>query len=248
MKILVTGLTGSGKTTLANELAPLINATVFDGDTIRMSYPNPLGFSLHDRALHAYHMGTLCEAVTASGNNAIAAFVCPTDHTRSCFNPDFTILCDDAGDQKYPDTVGMWRAPANPDLIVTKDNSPRYWAEVAASLIQPVFNPMAPTALFVGRFQPFHGGHKSIIVEGIKRYGQACIGVRDHNRDWPFHRVRQRIEHGLRMYQGRFTVVPLPNIAAVCYGRDVGYEIKQIDAPQEIEEISATKIRQEIGS
>lgn len=134
-KILITGLTGSGKTTLARALAPILGAVVFDGDDIRKSYPVPIGFSVAERALHANHMGTLCDAVTASGNFAIASFVCPTEHTRAQFAPDFTIFCLDRGDQKFNDTMALWRDPVAPDLRVDKTRSPMYWAGVASKML-----------------------------------------------------------------------------------------------------------------
>jgi nicotinamide mononucleotide adenylyltransferase len=88
--------------------------------------------------------------------------------------------------------------------------------------LRPVFDPQQPTALFVGRYQPFHDGHKALIAEGIRRVGQVCIGVRDtHGLDdknpFGFEAVRSRIEHGLREFEGRFVVVPLPNITDAAY-------------------------------
>ena len=69
--------------------------------------------------------------------------------------------------------------------------------------LRPVFDPKKPTALFVGRYQPFHDGHKTLIVEGLKRIGQVCIAVRntqgtDEKNPFEFEYVRARIEHGAR--------------------------------------------------
>ena len=52
-------------------------------------------------------------------------------------------------------------------------------AEQALKRLRPVFDPKKPTALFVGRYQPFHQGHRALIAEGIKRVGQACVAVRN---------------------------------------------------------------------
>src|ERR1700694_5618105 len=56
-KILIMGLPGAGKTTLANALAPLLNAVVFNADAVRANLSRDLGFSHDDRVEHARRMG-----------------------------------------------------------------------------------------------------------------------------------------------------------------------------------------------
>lgn len=82
----------------------------------------------------------------------------------------------------------------------------------------------------------------------MRRVGQVCIAVLDtHGLDaknpLPFFAVKQRIEAALSAYDGRFVVVPLPNVTNVFYGRDVGYTVERIVLDEETENISATKIR-----
>jgi adenylylsulfate kinase-like enzyme len=84
-KILIMGLPGAGKTTLANLLAPLLNAVVFNADAIRANLSRDLGFSHEDRVEHARRMGWLCDRVVEAGGTAIADFVCPTRETRAAF-------------------------------------------------------------------------------------------------------------------------------------------------------------------
>ena len=110
------------------------------------------------------------------------------------------------------------------------------------------FDPQKPTALIVGRFQPFHDGHKALVLEGLRRVGQVCVAVRltyglDGN---PFHYrdVRARIIAMLADHADRIKVVHLPNITDVFYGRDVGYNIERIVLDKEIEAISGTKLRE----
>ena len=55
------------------------------------------------------------------------------------------------------------------------------------------------------------------------------------------------IHHALREFEGRFVVVPLPNITAVFYGRDVGYSVERIDLDHELEQISATGERSRLS-
>jgi adenylylsulfate kinase len=116
-----------------------------------------------------------------------------------------------------------------------------------------MFDPKKPTALFIGRYQPFHEGHRALIVEGLQRFGQACIAVRntqgiDDKNPFDFEYVKARIEHGLREFEGRYAVVPLPNISHVFCGRDVGYAVEGIDLDLAIENISATELRRKLAT
>jgi adenylylsulfate kinase-like enzyme len=82
-KILIMGLPGAGKTTLANTLAPLLNAIVFNADAVRANLSRDLGFSHEDRVEHARRMGWMCDRVVECGGTVIADFICPTAETRS---------------------------------------------------------------------------------------------------------------------------------------------------------------------
>jgi adenylylsulfate kinase-like enzyme len=84
-KILIMGLPGAGKTTLANTLAPLLNAVVFNADAVRANLSRDLGFSHKDRVEHARRMGWMCDRVVEAGGTVIADFVCPTAETRAAF-------------------------------------------------------------------------------------------------------------------------------------------------------------------
>jgi adenylylsulfate kinase len=72
-------------------------------------------------------------------------------------------------------------------------------------------------------------------------------GGNDAKNPLNFHDVRQRIERSLSAYEGRFIVVPLPNITNIFYGRDVGYKIEQIELDADLQAISATKVRAAAG-
>jgi cytidyltransferase-like protein len=247
-KILVMGLPGAGKTTLANVLAPLLNAVVFNADAVRANLSRDLGFSLDDRIEHSRRMGWMCDRVVEAGGTVIADFICPTPQTRAAFGEAFTVWVDRIEAGRFEDTNKMFEAPSNFDLRVNREGTPEYWADQIMARLRPAFDPQKPTALFIGRYQPFHGGHLRLVEEGLKRVGQVCIAVRDtHGIDekspLPFFSVKQRIEAALSAYVGRFVVVALPNITNVFYGRDVGYSVERIVLDELTEEISATKIR-----
>ncbi len=247
-KILIMGLPGAGKTTLANTLAPLLNAVVFNADAVRANLSRDLGFSHDDRVEHARRMGWMCDRVVEAGGTVIADFVCPTADTRAAFGDAFTIWVDRIESGRFEDTNRMFVPPEQFNLKITAQGTPQYWAEQALARLRPAFDPQKPTALFIGRYQPWHGGHQRLIEEGLKRVGQICIAVRDtHGLDdknpLPYFAVKQRIETALSAYAGRFVVVPLPNITNVFYGRDVGYAVERIVLDEATEGISATKIR-----
>lgn len=247
-KILVMGLPGAGKTTLANALAPLLNAVVFNADAVRANLSRDLGFSHDDRIEHARRMGWMCDRVVEAGGTVIADFICPTPDTRAAFGEAFTIWLDRIETGRFEDTNRLFVAPDHINLRVPADGTPQYWAERALALLRPPFDPQRPTALFVGRYQPFHRGHQRLIEEGLRRVSQVCIAVRnthgiDGKNPLPFFAVKQRIETALAPYAGRFVVVPLPNITNVFYGRDVGYNVERIMLDDETEAISASKVR-----
>ena len=104
-----------------------------------------------------------------------------------------------------------------------------------------------PTALMLGRWQPWHQGHQMLFEKSLEKTGQVVIMVRDTPRDnnnpFTFLQVKDKIEEALSDYIGKFEVVKVPNITNICYGRGVGYKIEEIVLPKEIQKISATKIR-----
>ena len=66
------------------------------------------------------------------------------------------------------------------------------------------------------------------------------------NNPFVFEDIKKRIEEKLKNYQGQFEVIKVANITNICYGRDVGYKIEEIILPEQIQKISATRIRQEM--
>jgi Adenylylsulphate kinase len=250
-KILIMGLPGSGKTMLARELAQLLKAALFNADEVRANINRDLGFSHKDRIEHARRMGWLCDRVVDAGGTAIADFICPTPETREAFGRAFTVWLDRIKQGRFIDTNRMFVPPEAFDIRVEAEGSPRFWAERIVQMVRPAFDPKKPTALFIGRYQPFHQGHRELILEGIRRVGQACIAVRDTQgvdakNPFSFFEVKQRIEAGLGDIPGRYVIVPLPNITNVFYGRDVGYSIERIQLGEAAEGISATAIRREV--
>ena len=111
-----------------------------------------------------------------------------------------------------------------------------------------VWDNKLPTAQMLGRWQPWHEGHQKLFEEILKKTGQVNIMVRDvkgvDDNPFDFETVKKNIEQRLNpKYEGRFKIMLVPNITNICYGRGVGYKIEEIVMPEEIQKISATKIR-----
>jgi phosphopantetheine adenylyltransferase len=104
-----------------------------------------------------------------------------------------------------------------------------------------------PTAMMLGRWQPWHQGHQMLFERTLEKTGQVIIMVRDTPRDdsnpFDFETVKKRIEQALVNYKDKFNIIKVPNITNICYGRGVGYKIEEIVLPKEIQNISATEIR-----
>ena len=254
-KLLIMGLPGAGKTTLANVIAPRLNAVVFNADEVRAKINQDLGFSEPDRIEHARRMGWLCDQVVKTGGFAIADFICPTPSTRAAFlqgGEAFVVWLNRIERGRFEDTNQLFVPPESPDVEVKADGTPEWWAEQIIQKLRPIFRTKKPTALLIGRYQPFHDGHKALIVEALKRVGQVCIGVRDTSdtdgkNPFSFEYVKARVEHTLREHEGRFIVIQIPNITNIYYGRDVGYAVERIDLDSSLEGISATTIRAALG-
>ena len=104
------GLPGSGKTTLASKLKPLIQAQWLNADDIRKS-ENDWDFSEFGRLRQAKRMSKLADKIIKKGNHVICDFVCPTIQTRKIFNADITIWMNTVSQSKYEDTNQIFVPP-----------------------------------------------------------------------------------------------------------------------------------------
>lgn len=121
MKILIMGLPGTGKTTLAVQLAQNLGCVHFNADEIRKEINKDLGFSIEDRIEQARRMGVLCDIASRYGSHVIADFVCPTPETREAFNADFVVWVDRIKEGRFEDTNKLFTPPESYDYRVTAE-------------------------------------------------------------------------------------------------------------------------------
>ena len=254
------GLPGSGKTTLAKELQKqLQNAGLqigwLNADEVREQY-NDWDFSETGRIRQAKRMRELSDKLTAY-DYMIADFVAPLVEMRNVYKADWTIWVDTIREGRYADTNAMFVEPEVYDFRVNEQNCEK-WAEFIANHLidnrrRPVFDWKKETVQMLGRWQPWHDGHRALFERAIAKTGQVCIMIRDcqgwqGSNPFEIEKVKAFIKRDLDpLYQGQYEIQVVPNIVNITYGRDVGYKIEQESFDTSITDISATKIRKSMG-
>ena len=131
--ILIMGLPGSGKTTLASELAPLINAKRVNADEVRKA-ANDWDFSKEGRSRQAKRMADLAKKIKEEGNYVVADFICPTPEARSLFPADYIVWVDTIKKGRFDDTNQMFIKPEKYDCHVTTQDAKVWASKIAEDL------------------------------------------------------------------------------------------------------------------
>ena len=124
--ILIMGLPGSGKTTLASELVPLLKAKWLNADEVRKE-ANDWDFSADGRTRQAKRMWAKANELRDQGNHVVADFVCPTPAARALFPADFIIWVDTIKEGRFDDTNKMFVKPEKYNYHVTTQDA-KNWA------------------------------------------------------------------------------------------------------------------------
>jgi adenylylsulfate kinase len=275
-KILIMGLPGSGKTYFAERLKvyleingnfdlskitsdvpyPRVNTKVdwFNADEIRRRF-NDWDFSHEGRIRQSIRMFEF--AMKCTGDYVICDFVAPLPEMRHNFKADWTIWMDTIDQSRYDDTNKMFVPPDIYDFRITEQNADK-WVQYVGEMIiankrRSMFDWRKETVQMLGRWQPWHAGHRALFERALAKTGQVCIMIRDcqgWNGSNPFaiNQVTDYIKRDLDpLYQGMYTIMVVPNIVNITYGRDVGYKIEQEVFDDSVHSISATKIRKHMG-
>lgn len=274
-KILIMGLPGSGKTYFAERLKryletygtrslssiedvpyPNLNARVdwFNADEIRKKF-NDWDFSREGRIRQSIRMFDF--ALRCKGDYVICDFVAPLPEMRHNFKADWTIWMDTIDAGRYEDTNKAFVPPDVYDFRINEQNAEKWVPYVGEMILQekrrPRFDWQKETVQMLGRWQPWHAGHRALFERSIAKTGQVAIMIRDcqgWNGSNPFaiEQVKNFIRRDLDpLYQGQYEILVVPNIVNITYGRDVGYKIEQEVFDDTIHNISATKIRESMG-
>ena len=254
------GLPGSGKTYFATqlkkELESIIGVTVdwFNADDIRKQF-NDWDFSHEGRIRQSHRMHDLAES--SDCDYVICDFVAPLVEMRNNFKADWTIWIDTIEKGRFEDTNKVFIAPTVYDFRINEQKA-EFWAPYVAENIlrdkrRPVFDWQKETVQMLGRWQPWHPGHRALFERLLAKTGQVVIQIRDVQ-GWqgsnPFNveQVKDFIRRDLDpLYQGQYEIMLVPNIVHIGWGRGVGYTSGEETFDESITNISATKIRKEMG-
>jgi adenylylsulfate kinase-like enzyme len=118
MKMLIMGLPGAGKTTLAEALSKKLGAIHLNADEMRNKVWTDLTFTYEDRIKQAQRMGALSDILNAKGYNTIADFICPTEETRKAFGKAFIIWVNRIDKGRFEDTNKLFEKPSQVNVCI----------------------------------------------------------------------------------------------------------------------------------
>ena len=281
-RILIMGLPGAGKTFLAKALKQYledngdlmkinpqrvlsyegipgpnffkVGVDWFNADDIRKKY-NDWDFTNAGRIRQSLRMFQF--AIECTGEFVICDFVAPLVEMRNNFKADWTIWVDTIKEGRYEDTNKAFIPPEQYDFRVTEQDCEK-WAEfigehILADRRRPSFDWQKETVQMLGRWQPWHEGHRALFERAVAKTGQVVIQIRDcqgwqGSNPFAIEQVKSFIRRDLDpLFQGQYEIQVVPNVVNITYGRDVGYKIEQEVFNEVIHAVSATKIRKTMG-
>jgi len=131
--ILIMGLPGAGKTTLASHLVPLLKAKWLNADEVRKE-ANDWDFSAEGRVRQAKRMWSKAKEYKSQGHHVVADFVCPTPEARSLFPADYIIWVDTINEGRFDDTNKMFVKPSKYNFHVTTQDSKNWSLKIYEEL------------------------------------------------------------------------------------------------------------------
>ena len=131
--ILVMGLPGAGKTTLADELAPSLNAKRLNADEVRKA-ANDWDFSEEGRIRQSKRMAEFALKLKDEGNYVIADFIAPTPEARKLFPADYIIWVDTINKGRFEDTNQMFVKPKTFNYHVTTKDAKKWALKISEEI------------------------------------------------------------------------------------------------------------------
>lgn len=274
----LTGLPSAGKTTIADIVAPRIGAFRLDGDVLRDTpIAEELGFSKEDRTRNVLRAATVCKLMNEAGVDVVASFISPTVNmkvaVRNLIGLDscrlFHVSCTPEECAKR-DPKGLWHmakvgeitgftgydAPyevlevPESQLLDTCEMSAFECSEKVVRMFYRMKPAARPHSVFIGRWSPFHNGHRAMIETALDKGENVLVLVRNvlvsDSDPWTAWERKAMVELALSDYEGRVTVMVVPDVGSVVYGRKVGYSVNEVEVTEEMAATSGTEVRRSL--
>ena len=261
------GLSGAGKTTIAEAASERYGAELLDGDTIRDFFSNQ-DFSREGRERHLLGIAKMA-TLMSKHTPVICSFITPYEDVREkileilpknsvmvhvstsleiCENRDVKGLYAKARSGKISNFTGIsdpFDDPKCAHMTLDSSGKPGHTVVDMVDQLSHLFE-KPKAVLLPGRWQPLHVGHEWLIQQELDRGHRVVVGIRDtpvtESDPYPALLRKRMIEH--RYEDEDVEAWIMPDIEAVSYGRKVGYEVREAhDIPAEVFEVSATGVR-----
>ncbi len=275
MILVLFGQPGSGKTTMAKELIRtkvLPDAVNVDGDEIRKMFSNS-DYSKEGRIKNLNRASDIATFLSKSGKDVILSLVYPYLEARSYLNA----LNDDIkwvylgyqgerGRENYHVPDFDYPSPekesfleidtTNQTLEQTASEISRYLFpfKILAKSVGQTSTSDDQYSMFIGRWQPWHSGHRWLIDQRLNLGKKVLICIRDVEPDEKNPFTAQEVEANIKkelwklVGEEKVKIMIIPDIESVNIGRGIGYDVIEHLPPPKIEDISATKIREKLRS
>ena len=241
------GLPGSGKTYLAKRFSKIVGAEWLNADKIRGEY-NDWDFSEKGIIRQVERMKNL--AHLSRKKIVIADFVCPLKKQIDIFKPNIIVWMDTIKKSRFRTMNNLFKAPKKYNLRIKEKDIKLNLLKLKNKLETYKWDNKKPTVQMLGRWQPWHEGHRKLFEKSILITGQVNILVRDvhgvNDNPYTFNQVKKKINEDLSDFKCRYKIFKVPNITNIIYGRTVGYKIRKLNLGKKIEKISATQIRKKL--
>ena len=265
--IWLTGLSGAGKTTIARAAAEKFGCHVLDGDDIRDMFQNT-DFTPEGRERHLLGVAKLA-AMMSEYTDVICSFITPYEHVREkilrilppssvmvhvstplevCEARDVKGLYAKARAGEISSFTGIsdpFDEPKCAHLALNSDGMDGRNIDDLVGKFAPYFG-HEPVVFLPGRWQPLHLGHEWLVQQELDKGKRVILGVRDTpiSESNPFSAKLRKEMIDYRYRDENVEAWIMPDIEAIAYGRNVGYEVRETgDIPSEVFAISATGVR-----
>lgn len=261
------GLSGAGKTTIAEAAAERFGTELLDGDTIREFFSNS-DFSREGRERHLLGIARMA-AMISKHTHVLCSFITPYEDVREkileilppdsvlvhvstslevCENRDVKGLYAKARSGEISNFTGIsdpFDEPECAHMSLDSTGSAGHTVNDMVDQLSHLFE-KPKSVLLPGRWQPLHVGHEWLIQQELDQGNRVVVGIRDtpvtESDPYPALLRKRMIEHRYKDEDVEAWV--MPDIEAVSYGRKVGYQVREAeDIPPEVFEVTATGVR-----